>query len=103
VNTAQRVVIVVGLGIALYLFGSWLIGYWEFGGSPNSFGWVGYAPLSGTVSRPGLILHPWVRLLIWLALTTIWVVTSAVLLRSQPGVDAGRSRTGDVPGAGSAG
>lgn len=41
-------------------------------------------------ARPGLILHPWVRLLIWLALTTIWVVTSAFLLRTPAGVDADR-------------
>lgn len=47
-------------------------------------------PARAGPARPGLILHPWVRLLIWLALTTIWVVTSAFLLRTPAGVDADR-------------
>lgn len=103
-NTGQRVVVIVGLGVALSLFGSWLIGHWGFGGSTNSFGWVGYAPLSHTISWPGRILHPWVRLVIWLALTMIWVAASAFLLRSRTtDLDVGPSRApGDHEEPGSA-
>jgi hypothetical protein len=28
-NGPQRTVIVIGMGIALYLFGQWLIGFWQ--------------------------------------------------------------------------
>lgn len=71
----------IGMGIGLYLFGHWLIGFWQGG----SFGWVSYAPLSQATSPPEVILHPWVRLLIWLALTGIWVATSLWILSTRKG------------------
>lgn len=37
---------------------------------------MSYAPLSQATPPPEVILHPWVRLLIWLALTAIWVIAS---------------------------
>ena len=72
-------VVVVGLGAGLYFFGSWLTTRGEVG-----FGWVGYAPLS---DFPGG-LHPWIRLLIWLALIVVWVGAGVVLLRSRATDDA---------------
>jgi len=80
-NVQQRVVIVIGLGVGLYCFGGWVT---TRGGSGS--GWVAYAPLSNTINAsdlPGPGLHPWVRLLIWLALIAVWVVVGVVLLRSR--------------------
>jgi hypothetical protein len=82
-NLAQRIVTIIGLGIALGIFGLWVT---TRGGIS---GWVGYAPLStsaayrsnlSVVFRGGL--HPWVRLAIWLALTVVWTGASIALLRS---------------------
>jgi hypothetical protein len=84
-NTRQRVVVIIGFGAGLYLFGSWLTSRGEV-----EFGWVAYAPLSNAVNTadfPGG-LHPWARLLIWLALILIWVGTSVILLRSRASGDA---------------
>lgn len=80
-NSRQRLVVVVGFGIALYFFGGWITTRDTFSG------WVAYAPLSSTVNVPGSGLHPWVRLLIWLALILVWIVTSVVLLRTDAGSD----------------
>jgi len=77
----QRVVVVVGIGAALFFFGGWLTTRGQ-GGS----GWVAYAPLSDTINAsdlPGPGLRPWVRLLIWLALIATWVVVGVVLLRTR--------------------
>jgi hypothetical protein len=65
-----------GLG---YGFGGWIR---SRGGS--DFGWVAYAPLSNSLGPTDAIggLHPWARLIIWLALIAIWVSASVWLLRS---------------------
>jgi hypothetical protein len=39
-NTAQRVVIVIGLGVGFCLTGNWLIEYIQFG-SRVTYGWTG--------------------------------------------------------------
>lgn len=82
-NRAQRIVIVIGLGIGLGAFGVWVTSL------GNAFGWVGYAPLSSSAAyRSNLSiafagdLHPWVRLVIWLGLIIFWTVVSILLLRS---------------------
>ena len=68
--------------MGLYFFGGWVT---TRGGV--AAGWVAYAPLSNTgntANYPGPGLHPWVRLIIWLALIAVWVVASVALLRSRP-------------------
>ena len=81
-NSGQKLVIVVGLGIALHFFGGWATTH-------NTFsGWVAYAPLSSTVNVPGGGLHPWVRLVIWLVLIVVWVLTSVALLRNSEPEDS---------------
>lgn len=47
-STAQRVVVVVALGLALGIVASYLAGL----GART--GWYGYAPLSGQLYQPGL-------------------------------------------------
>jgi len=82
-NLPQRVVLVVALGAALYLVGSWIT--WR---ASRSFatGWTGYAPLTNAAHFPGIgpsRLHPWVQLAIWLALVGIWVGGSLLVLRDR--------------------
>jgi heme/copper-type cytochrome/quinol oxidase subunit 1 len=74
---------VIGLGIGIFFFGQWATTRGE------ASGWVAYAPLSNssTVGVGGL--DPWVRLVIWLALTLAWTLTSIALLHGRP--DAGGS------------
>jgi hypothetical protein len=79
-NQAQRVVIVVALGLGAFFFGQWLIETWEFGSRPFT-GWVGYAPLSNSTFTQTRILNPWVILLVWLVLITAWTFASLVILR----------------------
>lgn len=76
-NRAQRLVIVVGVAVALVVLGEWLTSL----GSKLNYGWVAYAPLSNSnASLNGL--HLWVRMVIWLVLVVVWVLVSLVLLRS---------------------
>lgn len=78
-NVAQRIVIVVGLGIGLAFFGHWVTNL-----GVHRVGWLSYAPLSRTVyALPQGGLHPWARLLIWLVLTALWLGASLALLRSR--------------------
>ena len=76
-NLAQRIILVIGLGIGLTAFGEWVT---IQGSRLVAFGWVGYAPLSSAAPSPGG-LNEWVRLLIWLGLTATWTATSIRILR----------------------
>ena len=78
-NIPQRIVIVVGLGFALMVFGDWAM---TWGTHSADFGWVGYAPLSNAIYAPGR-LHPWVRMVIWLVLIAVWIVASVFVLRAR--------------------
>jgi hypothetical protein len=71
---AQRVVVVVALGVAFLALGSYLpsLGQHEF-----IIGWTGYAPLS----TPDTGWPNWLRLIVWLALTGLWAAGSIWLLR----------------------
>jgi hypothetical protein len=79
-NFAQRVVGVLGLAFAAFVFGDWVTGL----GSRVNFGWVAYAPLNNS-ANPGNFggLHPWVRLVIWLLLISLWAGLSMCLLRTR--------------------
>jgi hypothetical protein len=76
-NPSQRNVIVVGLGVALYFAGQWIM---TWGGT---FGGVAYAPLSKAVSGPFLIGNPWAQFLIWLGLVLVWIVCSLIIYGSS--------------------
>jgi heme/copper-type cytochrome/quinol oxidase subunit 1 len=76
-NTAQRVVVVVGIGIGLAATGIYLASL----GSPR-YGWYAYSPLASGVGPPGTGLAGWLRLIIWLGLTGIWASVAVLVLRS---------------------
>jgi hypothetical protein len=78
-NLHQRVVVSIGLGVGL-----WFVGV-RATSSSAAFGWVGDAPLARGASAPGAGLHPWVRLVVWLALVAAWTGASLWLLRSREG------------------
>ena len=76
-NRSQSIVVVIGLGLALFILGDWLTAL----GSHPLTGWVGYAPLS--TGNPFGGFHPWVRLIIWLLLIAVWVRSSTALLSTK--------------------
>jgi hypothetical protein len=73
-NRGQRIIVVVGLGVALWFAG----GYVTTLGNP--LGWVAYAPLSKAFGASGFDLTSLERLLVWLGLVTVWMIVSVVLL-----------------------
>jgi hypothetical protein len=83
---AQRIILVIGLGLALAVLGRYLVTLRQSG----NFGWYSYAPLNSSLSKGDtstvvlqghLGLRPWLRLLIWLALIGVWTSASLFLLR----------------------
>ena len=73
----QRVVLVIGLAVALLIFGDYLVRI----GQPG-FGWVAYAPLSRAVGPLSTLgLRPWLQLLIAETLTAIWTISSILILK----------------------
>lgn len=79
-GTAQRVVVVIALGLALGVLASYLTSL------GTRTGWYAYAPLSGQVFQPPGIGEPgWLRVIIWLAAISLWTLTSLTALRQSPG------------------
>jgi hypothetical protein len=76
-SMCQRVVVVVALGFALGVTGTYLMSLASGIGS----GWYGYAPLTATLEAPGAGLPGWLQLIIWLALIGAWAVASIRVLR----------------------
>ena len=86
-STAQRVVVVIALGLALGAVGSYLVSL----GSGMAFGWTGYAPMTAQLYAPGRGLHGWLRLIIWLVLIGAWALGSVRVLRPPAGNTGGQS------------
>ncbi len=80
-SKAQRVVVVVALGLALGAVGSYLV---RLGGGAR-FGWYAYSPLTARVYPPGTGLRPWLRLIVWLAVIGLWALASIRVLRPSSG------------------
>jgi heme/copper-type cytochrome/quinol oxidase subunit 1 len=79
-SKAQRVVVVIALGIALGAVASYLTSLGV------RSGWYAYAPLTGQALQPPGIGEPgWLRLIIWLAAISLWAFTSVMVLRPSPG------------------
>jgi hypothetical protein len=77
-SKAQRIVVVVALGLALMALGSYLVTL----GSGAGFHVVGGFSAGGgfsTTLGPGL--KPWLRLIIWLVLIGAWALASVRVLR----------------------
>jgi hypothetical protein len=81
-NRAQRIVVVVAIGIALAAVGLSLARI----GSPR-FSEHAHSYLIAPFRAPRPRLAGWLRLIIWLALTGIWAWVSVLLLRSPRGAD----------------
>ena len=79
---AQKIVVVIALGMAFAAVGSYLTRL----GGPGA-GWYAYAPLSHTVFPPRAGLPGWARLIVWLALTGVWALASVRVLRPDGGVE----------------
>lgn len=78
-SKAQRVVVVIALGLALDAVGSYLV---SLGGGNAGFGWV--APVDSAVFVPagaGPGFHGWVIVIIWLVLIGAWALASVRVLR----------------------
>jgi len=78
-NLPQRIIVVVGWGLALGLFGQWVTAI----GQRGPFGWVAYSPLGPNSVPSAGGLHPWVRLVIWLALVAAWAAGALWVLRTD--------------------
>ena len=76
-SKAQRVVVVIALGLALGALGNYLVSL----GSGVASGWIGYAPLTAQLYAPGRGLDGWLRLIIWLVLIGVWALASIRVLR----------------------
>ena len=74
---AQRIVVVIALGVAFGAVGSYLVSL----GNTVRGGWYAYAPLTQAVYPPRTGLAGWLRLIIWLVLIGLWAVLSVRLLR----------------------
>jgi hypothetical protein len=80
-SKSQRVVVVVALGFALGVIGTYLT-------SQIGPGWYGYAPLTTTFQAPGNGLPGWLQLIIWLVLIGVWATASIRVLRPAANHDA---------------
>ena len=74
---AQRIVLVIGLGLALLILGTYVV---SIGNPTGNFGWFGYAPPSRRILVEDTTLAPWQQLLIWLGLVALWTTASIVIL-----------------------
>lgn len=84
-GVAQRIVIVVALGLGLMMLGGYLVSI----DSPANFGWFGYAPLTQNAFVPeGSGLATWLQLLIWLGLILVWSVVGVLLMKPRPDGEA---------------
>ena len=78
-GTAQRVVVVVALGLALGVLASYLTSL------GTRTGWYAYAPLSRQVFQPPGTGEPgWLRLITWLAAISLWTLLSLIALGHSP-------------------
>ena len=77
-NLAQRVVTVVGIGLALCLVGDGVTSW----GSHSFPGWVSYAPFANQLFSPvAKGFQPWFRPLIWMFFVAMWSGIGLFLFR----------------------
>jgi hypothetical protein len=84
-SRAQRVVVVIAFGLALWAVGTYFLSY---GISGYAFSGTGIGPLTPQFYGAGALppwLHPWVRLVFWLVLIGVWALGSIRVLRPSSG------------------
>ena len=75
-HLAQRIVVIIALGLALAIVAGYLTSL------GTSAGWYAYSPLTRSViSQQGMGEPGWLRMIIWLAAISLWSAASAMLLR----------------------
>ena len=74
---AQRIIVVVALGLALGTLGRFIT---DLGSPGANFGWFGYAPLTRSIMTVGATMSAWEQLLVWFALIIVWTASSLYLL-----------------------
>lgn len=81
---AQKIVVVIGLAVALFFVGEYVV-WREY--APNS-GWFGYAPQTLRGYGPGA-RHPLWRVIVPLVLVAVWTACSVWLLGPRGGAEDG--------------
>ena len=77
-SKAQRIVVVIALGLALGTVANYLVSL----GSGFGANWAGYGVFTaGGGFAPSGALHTWLRLIIWLVLIGMWALGSVRVLR----------------------
>lgn len=76
-NRAQRGVLVVALGLALFFLGNWVTSL----GTHLPYRAVEYSSINAPAVFGGF--HPWVRFAIWMLLLAVWVGVSISLLSNR--------------------
>lgn len=71
-HLTQRVVVVIGWGVIVGVFGLWVTHI-------GAHGVVANRPLLFLRSG-GRMLRPWARMLVWIGLTLVWTIPSVWLL-----------------------
>ncbi len=77
-GSAQRLVIVVGIGAALIALGDFI--------TSLGTGWAGYPPMPRMLLPFSAGMSAGPRLAVWLVLTALWVAVSLFILRERPAV-----------------
>ena len=78
-SRAQRIVVIIALGLALAIVASYVTSL------GTRAGWYAYAPLTGqALPPPGFSEPGWLRVIIWLAAISPWAAASATMLRESP-------------------
>lgn len=85
-STAQRIIVVVGLGVAFIALGNYLV---SLNNPVAGGGFFGYSQSAPLVALGGAGLAPWLQLLIWLGLILVWTAIAAVVMRRPTAANDG--------------
>ena len=79
-NRAQRIVLVIALGLALAFIGFYIDGR---NGSVRGGGWFGYAPETSVMFSQRQRFSPLLSTIVWLGLVGVWALASLRLLATR--------------------
>ena len=78
-NRAQRIVLVIALGLALAFIGFYIDGR----GGARTGGWFGYAPQTSVLMADRQSFSPLLSTIVWLGLVGGWALASLRILASR--------------------